>query len=806
MKKIISMLLVIAMMITVLTVGVATTGAAETATITIYGLDGSTQVKEIAVGEEFTVYTTLDVSASVSNGMIGGVQGTQTYSSDVLQLVDEVSGKYGDIVDLVRVFPVTGNSTIANGAQAGKIVYNAGSPSVANGFLFNTPYSKLIVTTYKVTKAGAGEVRNALQNLAAADADLTRIVFQGETQPGKSFAGKAYFDDPRPAIDHAEVTIYSLDGRKVTKNFKVGDTFTVYTTLDVTSSIADGMISSIQGVQKYTNSVVQLVDSVDTDGMISNTDKVFPVTKGATQAVVSADGTIKYGVSTARGFKFNSDTSQLITTTYKVTANGYADITNRLIILAAADEDVTRIVFGGELQPGMSYSMPATFELGELPTEPEEPTIPTPTQKPTEPATTLKVTILNPDKTTEVKEFKVGDTFTVYTTLDVTPCVKDGKIVNIDATQTYPTDKLLLTEDLYGDYNQFEYPEKVFPVLGGKVQASAQNGEIVVNATDNKGFKFDGAKLIVANYKVTATGEATIATIIKDMYAQDLTEIVVEGKNMPGMNYALVGSFTDSSAPTEPPTEPEAKANVTIYAFDGTSVTKTFNVGESFTVYTTFNAAKAVANGMIASVSATQTFTNSILKSTDAVDSLGIATNTKTMFPILGDSTVARITNGLIKYNASIPNIGKGFRFDDDNDLLIVTKYTVIAAGDAEVRNALTTVAAADQNLTRIVDKGEVQKGFEIGGIVSFTEPDAEIETYLFGDANNNGKIDSVDATVVQRSIAKIANTTVDEAIVIRNGDVNSSGRLEITDATYIQRYLAKIAVEYPIGEYVPVK
>ncbi|MBQ8979240.1 MAG: ATP-binding cassette domain-containing protein, partial [Oscillospiraceae bacterium] len=37
----------------------------------------------------------------------------------------------------------------------------------------------------------------------------------------------------------------------------------------------------------------------------------------------------------------------------------------------AADEDVTRVVFGGETQPGMSYSMPATFELGEIPTQPE---------------------------------------------------------------------------------------------------------------------------------------------------------------------------------------------------------------------------------------------------------------------------------------------------------------------------------------------------------------------------------------------------------------------------------------------------
>jgi ABC-type glucose/galactose transport system permease subunit len=68
MKKIISILMVLALMITVLTAGMATTTAAETATITIYGIDGTTEVKDVNVGDEFTVYTTLNVSASAANG------------------------------------------------------------------------------------------------------------------------------------------------------------------------------------------------------------------------------------------------------------------------------------------------------------------------------------------------------------------------------------------------------------------------------------------------------------------------------------------------------------------------------------------------------------------------------------------------------------------------------------------------------------------------------------------------------------------------------------------------------------------
>ena len=154
MKKIISIMMVMAMLLTMLTVGIATTSAAETATVTIYGLDGTTEVKEFNVGDEFTVYTTLDVSASVINGQVGSVQGSQTYSADKLSLVDEISGQYGEFVDIVKVFPVTGEATMAGAAVAGKITYNATTPSTTDGFLFDSPSALLMVTTYVATNLG----------------------------------------------------------------------------------------------------------------------------------------------------------------------------------------------------------------------------------------------------------------------------------------------------------------------------------------------------------------------------------------------------------------------------------------------------------------------------------------------------------------------------------------------------------------------------------------------------------------------------------------------------------------------------
>ena len=377
MKKIISMLLVIAMMITVLTVGIATTSAAETAAITVYGLDGSTEVKEVSVGEEFTVYSTLDVTSSVSNGLVGSIQGSQTYTSDVLSLVDEVSGQYGEIVDLVKVFPVTGDATMSNASVAGKITYNASVPTAANAFKFDSPHALLMVTTYKVTKAGTAEVRNALKNLAVADDAITRIVYEGELQQGKSIAGAASFEDPTPAIDHAEVRVHSLNGGVETMSFNIGDTFNVFTTLNA-SSVNSGKIASVNGIQRYNASVLSL------------TGTTFPVMGDKAISNTATAGIIKYAGSTpsiSNPFVFDSDDDQLIVTTYKVTANGYADITNRMIVLAAADEDITRIVFSGELQPGMSYSMPASFSSdGPIPTQPPTtpPTTPPPACRPRE--------------------------------------------------------------------------------------------------------------------------------------------------------------------------------------------------------------------------------------------------------------------------------------------------------------------------------------------------------------------------------------------------------------------------------------
>ena len=67
----------------------------------------------------------------------------------------------------------------------------------------------------------------------------------------------------------------------------------------------------------------------------------------------------------------------------------------------------------------------------------------------------------------------------------------------------------------------------------------------------------------------------------------------------------------------------------------------------------------------------------------------------------------------------------------------------------------------------------------------------------LLGDADGDGTVTIMDATVIQRHLVGLATSSFCKAAA----DVDASGDVEITDATYIQRYLASIRVSYPIDE-----
>lgn len=68
----------------------------------------------------------------------------------------------------------------------------------------------------------------------------------------------------------------------------------------------------------------------------------------------------------------------------------------------------------------------------------------------------------------------------------------------------------------------------------------------------------------------------------------------------------------------------------------------------------------------------------------------------------------------------------------------------------------------------------------------------------LYGDVNNDGKVNIVDATVAARYSVKAI--TLDEDALVR-GDVNGDGKVNIVDATFIARYYVKTIDKFPVEE-----
>lgn len=71
---------------------------------------------------------------------------------------------------------------------------------------------------------------------------------------------------------------------------------------------------------------------------------------------------------------------------------------------------------------------------------------------------------------------------------------------------------------------------------------------------------------------------------------------------------------------------------------------------------------------------------------------------------------------------------------------------------------------------------------------------------YVLGDADGDGEVTIMDATVVQKVLVFLIDDT--DGSIAHRADIDGNG-LEITDATRIQRYLAGLPNPYGIGEKI---
>ena len=84
--------------------------------------------------------------------------------------------------------------------------------------------------------------------------------------------------------------------------------------------------------------------------------------------------------------------------------------------------------------------------------------------------------------------------------------------------------------------------------------------------------------------------------------------------------------------------------------------------------------------------------------------------------------------------------------------------------------------------------------------IVSFDIQEPK-QFVCLGDANGDGTVDAIDATIIQRYSLQIPVAFPYETLM--HADVNGDGELDAVDATLIQRYALNIPTRYSIGESV---
>ena len=151
-------------------------------------------------------------------------------------------------------------------------------------------------------------------------------------------------------------------------------------------------------------------------------------------------------------------------------------------------------------------------------------------------------------------------------------------------------------------------------------------------------------------------------------------------------------------------------ATVSLYDIKGNFVTSnTYAVGETFEVTVYLNTSKI---GTIGSLKADQLYTSDVLMLADAYnEESGMIKDRQTMFPVTKNKTTANgKLDGKLSFNASTPEYDPyAFAFDSDDSKLVVSHYTVIAPGEASINNSITTMAYADEMLTRVIDKGVIK-------------------------------------------------------------------------------------------------
>ena len=146
-----------------------------------------------------------------------------------------------------------------------------------------------------------------------------------------------------------------------------------------------------------------------------------------------------------------------------------------------------------------------------------------------------------------------------------------------------------------------------------------------------------------------------------------------------------------------------------------------------------------------------------------------------------------------IELPGSVVSIGDLAFADCDSLQRIIIPAGVTAIGDSAF--------ARSDALVIYCYKGSYAHRYATEKSIPFVLLDSGAEGYLLGDTDDNGDVDVVDATWLQRYVALMDVGVIEETVM--HGDVDGDGDPTIVDATFIMRYCVGIVTPYGIGEPV---
>ena len=229
-RKLISLLIVVAIMLSVFSVAIVSASAADGDTATIIA-DGVTYTFHEGDTIRYKAYMDVTNLPYAADGYVHVVDAVTYYGQSNLSIVGEPD-----------CYTSMSDNAVVNPDNPGEIWYN--DSNIRQGFLFNSESAPLMNVQFKITAAGETTITNAVETLSkSVDDILKNYIDSFNLAPDADGAWPNFRstvelvdcphpDEPtvapteaetQPAADKAIVTIRGLDGESATKEFNVDD-------------------------------------------------------------------------------------------------------------------------------------------------------------------------------------------------------------------------------------------------------------------------------------------------------------------------------------------------------------------------------------------------------------------------------------------------------------------------------------------------------------------------------------------------------------------------------------------------------